>query len=237
MLQQWLEWHHLIFLLPLIVAVAMVLLTGLSDLHIGGADADVGEAHLHAEAGMDAHADLHAEAGFDGHPELHGEVAGDAHGDAHAHHGGEGLATLLEFFGVGHLPLSILLQAVALLWGVVGLVLIQIAPPAIAIPIAVLVTLSGARAFSVVMMRMLGGSKAAHRSQLVGKTGEVVLEVTPQFGVVHVRDDHGTLYRLNARTEAEALLPGQKIVVVGYDPQDHLYEVADPVRFLESGGK
>jgi membrane protein implicated in regulation of membrane protease activity len=229
MLQQWLEWHHLIFLLPLIVAVAMVLLTGLSDLHIGGADADVTDAGHHLDAGVEAHADLHAD--------LHAEVGGDMHGDAHADHGGAGLKSFLEFFGVGHLPLSLLLQTIALLWGTVGLVLIQLTPPAVALPVAAVVTLAGARAFSVVLGRLLGGSEAARRSQFVGKMGQVVLEVTPRFGVVHVRDERGTVYRLNARTEAELLAPGQQIVVVGYDPQEQLYEVADPVRYLETGGK
>jgi membrane protein implicated in regulation of membrane protease activity len=225
MLQEWLEWHHLIFLLPLVAAVAMVLLAGLSDLQFGHADAGGVEADLHADAGIEADADLHADG------------AGDHHGDAHAEHGGEGLRTFLEFFGVGHLPLSLLLQTIALLWGTVGLVLIQFAPPVAAIPIAALVTLFGARAFAVVLRRLLGGSEAAPRSQFVGKMGEVVLEVTPRFGVVHVRDEHGTMYRLNARSGAEALAPGQKIVVVGYDPQEQMYEVADPVRFLESGGR
>ena len=82
----------------------------------------------------------------------------------------------------------------------------------------------------------MGTPQASRRSQFVGKVGEVVFEVTPRFGVVHVRDERGTVYRLNARAQAEALAPGQKIVVVGYDPQENLYEVADPVRFLQTGG-
>jgi hypothetical protein len=237
MLQQWLEWHHLIFLLPLVAAVLMVLLAGLSDLHFG--HAEVGSLE-----GADLHGDVHGEAGLhtDGHLDHDACMDADAHADSHGHAASanghhEGLMGVLELFGVGHLPLSLVLQTLAILWGVIGLLLIQIVPPGVAIPITTIATLVGARSVAVALGRLLGGSEAARRSQFVGKMGEVVLEVTPRFGVVHVRDERGTLYRLNARVEAEALAPGQKIVVVGYDPQEHLYEVADPVRYLETGGK
>jgi membrane protein implicated in regulation of membrane protease activity len=223
MLQEWLAWHHLIFLLPLVGAVLMVLLGGLSDLATADTDAPV-------EVGATPHAG--AAGGF------HGAVEGDLHGDADAdHESTDGLRGLLTLFGVGHLPLTLVLQTVAILWGGVGLALIQVAPPAVAIVVTALITLVGARTVAAVLARLLGASKApARRAQLVGKMGEVVLEVTPRFGVVHVRDERGMLYRLNARTEAEPLAPGRKVVVVGYDPQGHLYEVADPDRYLETGG-
>lgn len=221
MLQEWLAWHHMIFLLPLTVAVLMVLLAGLTDWHLGHSTADTAHAGLDTDAGIDADAHLHADAV--------GEVPAD-----HGHGGFWGFAAL---FGVGHVPLTLLLQTMAFLWGFVGLLLVQIAHPVVAIVGASVATLVGARGFAVLMVRLLGGSEAAMRSQFVGKVGEVVLEVTPRFGVVHVRDDRGTLFRLNARAQTESLATGQKIVVVGYDPQEHLYEVADPVRFLESGGK
>jgi membrane protein implicated in regulation of membrane protease activity len=223
MLQEWLAWHHLIFLLPLVGAVLMVLLGGLSDLHTADTDAAV-----------EVSATLHAGAEGD----FHGAVDGDLHADADAdHESTDGLRGLLELFGVGHLPLTLVLQTVAILWGGVGLVLVQVAPPAVAIVVTLLVTLVGARAVAAVLARLLSASRApARRAQLVGKLGEVVLEVTPRFGVVHVRDERGMLYRLNARTEAEPLAPGRKVVVVGYDPQGHLYEVADPDRYLETGG-
>jgi membrane protein implicated in regulation of membrane protease activity len=214
MLQEWLAWHHLIFLLPLVGAVLMVLLSGLTDLHAGDTEA-------HVEVNVDLHAD------------------GDLHGEADTDHDSVGgLRGLLELFGVGHVPLSIWLQTVAILWGGVGLALIQFVPPAVALVLTALVTLVGARSLAGVLGRLVGASAGApaRRAQLVGKVGEVVLEVTPRFGVVHVRDERGTLYRLNARTEAEPLAPGRKIVVVGYDPQGHLYEVADPDRYLETGG-
>jgi membrane protein implicated in regulation of membrane protease activity len=221
MLEQWLAWHHLIFLLPLTAAVLMVLLAGLSDLHVGGSDADAA-AHVDAHGTDDTHAALHGDTG-----------TGD-----HTDHGDWGLWEFISLFGVGHVPLSLVLQTIAILWGGVGLVLIQVAPPTVAIGGAALVTLVGARAMAVVLGRLLGTAGApTTQAQFVGKTGHVVLEVTPRFGVVHVHDERGTVHRLNARTEKEVLPPGQPIVIVGYDPEAHLYEVADPVRYLESGGR
>jgi membrane protein implicated in regulation of membrane protease activity len=223
MLQEWLAWHHLIFLLPLVGAVLMILLGGLSDLHTAGADATI-------EGGTTL--DSVPEAGFDA------GVEGEFHGDSEAgHESAAGLRALFELFGVGHLPFSLVLQTVAILWGGVGLALVQVAPPAVAVAVAAVVTLASARGLAAVLARLMGAAGApARRAQLVGKMGEVVLEVTPRFGVVHVRDERGTLYRLNARTEAEPLEPGRKVVVVGYDPEGHLYEVADPHRYLETGG-
>ena len=220
MLEQWLAWHHLIFLLPLTAAVLMVLLAGLSDLHLGGSEADTATTHTDAHVG-DAHADLHADT-----------AVGES-----ANHGSHGAWEFASLFGVGQVPLTLVLQTVAILWGGVGLVLIQVAAPAIAIAGAALTTLAGARAMAVVLSRLLGATTPSARAQLVGKTGHVVLEVTPRFGVVHVRDERGTIYRLNARTVKEALAPGQPIVIVGYDPEAQLYEVADPARYLETGGR
>lgn len=222
MLQEWLSWHHLIFLLPLTVAVLMLGLAGLSDLHLG-----------HGGGGVDTSAGTESDAD----PHLLPVDAGHAHDAAHTDSPSDNFHAVLELFGVGHVPLSLLLQTVAILWGGVGLLMVQLSPPAVALPVAAVATLLGARALAVALGRLMGTSlEPIGREQLVGRTGEVVLEVNPRFGVVHVRDERGTLYRLNARSDEEVLAPGRQVVVVGYDPQGHQYEVADPVRYLETGG-
>jgi hypothetical protein len=61
----------------------------------------------------------------------------------------------------------------------------------------------------------------------------VVYPVTAEEGTVHVRDEHGTLHRLRARSEVGRLESGQEIVILGYDPERKIYQVDDAAAFVD----
>ncbi len=90
-----LDWWNLVFVLPITLSVLLLLASA-----VGG----LGDGDAHAHADMDAHAQVDA----DGH----------ADHDADADHP---LADALKFVGVGVVPISLLLQAFLLLFGVLGL--------------------------------------------------------------------------------------------------------------------
>jgi hypothetical protein len=69
----------------------------------------------------------------------------------------------------------------------------------------------------------------------VGKIGEVVYPVTGEAGTIHLRDGSGTIHRVRARAAHERLEPGQRIIVLGYDPEKDLYTVDDAVKFVDRG--
>jgi membrane protein implicated in regulation of membrane protease activity len=73
---------------------------------------------------------------------------------------------------------------------------------------------------------------AVKKDALSGRTGKVVYTVDSDSGTIHVRDTHGTLHRVRARSQYGALETGTEIVVLGYDPQQQVYEVDDAVAFV-----
>jgi membrane protein implicated in regulation of membrane protease activity len=213
-------------------------------------------AHVGSHAGGGAHGVDHAPGGLGEHVALdHGPdlvAAGDV---AHAHdveagHGhGETadgmLHHLFGLFGVGHAPISLIVQVWVLLWGAIGLgvnsMLSRTLEPgllvAVSAPITFVVATVLTRTLAVLVGRYLPPvqSFAWSREQFVGKLGEVIYPVSPEAGTVHLRDGTGTIHRVRARSSQETLEPGRRIIVLGYDPAQDLYTVDDAVKFAERG--
>jgi hypothetical protein len=103
------------------------------------------------------------------------------------------------------------------------------------VPLTFLLCVLGTRAFAAVFSRVFGGLEmpAVKRNDLVGRTGQVVYSVNSEEGTVHVRDPEGALQRVRARTPHGTLEPGRQIIVLGYDPQQNLYEIDDATAFVD----
>jgi membrane protein implicated in regulation of membrane protease activity len=133
------------------------------------------------------------------------------------------------------------LQVLLLLWGLIGIGLHQVASAAgpttllWSVPVTLVLSLLGTRSFASLFSRVFRNLEqpGVKRSDLVGRTGQVVYSVTAEEGTVHVRDPHGALQRIRARCPHGALEPGRQIIVLGYDPQRSLYEVDDASEFVD----
>ncbi|HTE18134.1 MAG TPA: NfeD family protein, partial [Armatimonadota bacterium] len=103
------------------------------------------------------------------------------------------------------------------------------------LPITFLFSVLGTRAFAGIFGRFFKPYETASlkRHQIVGRSGRVVFPVTAEEGTVHVRDQHGTLHRLRARSEHGVLDSGREIIVVGYDRDLGLYQVDDASAFVD----
>ena len=234
---EWLlSWWNLIYVVPFGLAMAYLFAYASSGWTFGDfeADADV-EADVDVEVDADVDADFDAEADVDHDVDVHGgRINIDA--DSEAAGGHQGLAGMLSWLGVGRVPLSVILMVLLLTWGVVGFGANQVLRDAMgtavwlaSIPLAAFVSLGLTAAISNGLARVLpvaeGG--ALTRRQLVGRRGTVIFAVTEAAGLVSVRDDEGDRYQVAARTlpGRDAVLPGEEVVLVRYDPDRSLFLV------------
>ncbi len=213
---------------PFTVAVGATLLfalvqaSGLAGL-IGGHDADGGDADADADADVDGDVDADADAD--------GDTDSDADGDDAD---GENWAVKLgSSFGMGRLPLSLLVQVFLVVFGVCGLLLnvAFVSSGAIpfwtlfySLPIATLVALASDAAMTRVLAPIVDDKlqAATKRSALVGSIATVISrQVTEEFGEVRIRDRSGHDLRLVVKMAkdgaGEALREGQEVLVVDVD--------------------
>jgi len=227
----------------------------------GGADADghaAGDGHAGGGIETDAHAEVHGETA----------AGGDAKGgslDAIGHHepaapaaemihaikppfylrvlrrlgmDGPFCLSVLRYFGVGRVPLSILLMAVFFVWGFLGTALnlllrdhprLGADPWQLSIPLALLGTAAATRGLGRVLGQWLPTMESyVHpREALVGRAGEAVLPVDERFGLAVVRNARGTSLQVPCRVApgAPALARGTRVRLVRYDPSIPAYFV------------
>jgi len=233
-------WYNWPFLFPLAVGVLFILvdvtLGGLSDL-IGldaggdGPDADV-DVHVHAD--VDAHAD------FDVH----------AHGpEVHGPHAGGPLIAGLGWIGLGKVPISVLLEVMFIVFGVVGLVVNAVASDALPIPAGFVfpIALVAASVAAPVVTRAVGGFIASvvpadattsrKPSDFQGEVGVTASVVTARIGQVRIEASAthpATVLTARCDASVQGDLPrGQEVLVVGYDAAKNTYLIA-PTPILES---
>lgn len=204
-----LDWWNLLFVLPFLGAVLYLLLQafGLTSDGSGGDGA--------ADAGLDA----------DGHPLGFVHAVG-----IHDHASEAGLAKALSFFGIGRVPISIIVMSFCLIWGFTGWasnLLLQdvLKTPLIYVWISLgvalfaSVTLTGL--FSRLYARFLPTTEtyAVPREALIGRVADVIYAVNLQGGTARLRDQYGNLRDVPCRVDNSqtSITAGQKVILMRFD--------------------
>ncbi len=207
-----LDWQNLIFLLPMLAALAYTLLmaSGLG----------FGEHGVAVDHDMALGVDHDVNAG----------AAHDLHTGNDGGHSGS-LARLLGLFGVGKVPLSILILSACFLWGAVGLALnvwLGTEDMFRVSGLAALAAVVGTRLLAEGLSALMPGEESYHtpKEELVGLVGDVLYEVTPTSGAVRLRDPTGNLLDLDCRIHAgDCVKAAQRVVLDEYDPAADLFYV------------
>ena len=252
-----LHWWNLVYVLAFSFALLYVTLSALGlDSHGADAEADhdvdLGhdvdlhhelDAHVDMDHDLDAHVDVDAHAEVDAHVDVDhdldvhaeaGEVVAHADADhgvhvdaAHAHP--SLLQEALSFFGVGKVPLSVVLMCFLLTFAVVGwsanLLLKGVVPGGglmflISCPAAVVCGVGATKLLARTVGRWLRPMETAavRRSSLVGRVGTTCLPVTREFGQALVRDEHGTMHKVVCKTQEDGddIPKGETVLLVRY---------------------
>ncbi|MEL7238588.1 MAG: hypothetical protein AAGK78_06975, partial [Planctomycetota bacterium] len=218
-----LGWYNLIYLLPLGTALLYLITYAATGVTFGDADVDMdADVDVDADIDMDVDADLDVDVDVDADVPVaagHGDLLGDVHG-GHAAHDVDSDAqvskslasTLLSLFGVGHVPLSILLMVLFFSFGGIGYVLNDLLADAMGVPWMMLVSLPvaivGSLGLTIVLGTLLAKympmneTSAKRRSALVGRRGIAVFDITTDAGVATVTDD-GERYQVTARSTGD----------------------------------
>lgn len=230
---QWLlGWWNLIFVAPFAVALLYLGVYTLTGLELGDSDAD-----LHGD--FDADADAHIEA--DGHVETDAVAETEAaHVDGHEPSGAAGQQSLqamaLSWFGVGKVPITIIVIVLLLVWGAAGFItnsalrsLSGWDAARVSIPVALLASLFISRVVVLFMGRFvpLNETYAKRRGELVGCIGEAIYGINHNFGMAMVRDDRGDLHQVACRVASEVppVAKGAKVKLVAYGAKDRTFFV------------
>jgi membrane protein implicated in regulation of membrane protease activity len=250
---EWLHWYYLIYLLPAAVAALVLLMTGLSGHHGSHGHAGHGGSHLHG-----GHGAGHGSSGV--HRGVHSGTRGPSaanHSHARGHHSppresgpsrtpGVG-HQLLGFFGVGRVPLTLVIGSLMIGWGWAGMAVTDTLqrslhwPPALfvgpALAAAAAGSLATAKLFGELSVRLLpkDESYAIGREGLLGLTGKVVYPVTETGGRVHLFDQYRTLHVKPARVRPgePPIENGTEVIVASLDlERDTL--IVEPLGFQRS---
>jgi membrane protein implicated in regulation of membrane protease activity len=211
-----LRWYNLIFLLPAGVAVLVLLVSGL-------------------ESGEDSDADVSD--GGDGGDAAEGDDAGD--GDESAEDGPA--RHVLGFFGVGRAPLTIVLAALLIGWGISGIAANEALQPRLQIPgrfigLSLAIAAGGALVSAKLLAELAARfmpkdeSYAVSQAELVGLTGKVIYPVSESAGRIHIRDRFRTLHVKPARVApgAPPIAKSVEVIVASEDAQRR-YVVVEPL--------
>lgn len=191
--------------------VAFGVATGVALLQASGAmSLLVGDHEADADADVDADVDADA----------------DADGDTDAEHEG----SVLEHLGVGRIPFSLVWQTGAIAFAITGWALNARwlgsgePPPTTTllwtIPTGLVAALASIAGAARVLGPLFSPPEATSRTALIGREGVVISSrVTPEFGEVRIRDDHGHDLRLICALApgAEPIVEGKAVVVVDVD--------------------
>lgn len=239
-------WYNLPFtlMLGLGLALAGLQLLGLS--HDGDTDAD---AHADVDGDVDADADvdiaIHHDFDHDLDHDLDHDIdhdldhAVDHDVDHNVSHDSLSSFSLLAFIGIGKAPLMVVVLIVLMTTGLLGWFLNGLAVgflgffPALLLLVTFFVSLVVGSLVTSRVARLIGRalppvSTTATRAQaLVGRPGTVISPfIDGRYGMVHLRDDGGTLISVFAITEDEAPIPrGEAVILLSYDATQRRYLV------------
>ena len=233
-LQSLFVWANLPYVIVFTVAILFALLqmTGVLGLLIGGSDHDADADHDHdIDADADADHEVDADADHD-----------HDHDADHDHDHGASLGgKILVDLGAGRVPFSVLWQTFAVTFGMTGLALntlhfgrsgaLATSSLALSLPASLLVAYLVTRTASRLLGKVVApaGEEATSRRNLVGCSGVVISSrVTSEFGEIRAKDRAGHFVHVICRIrEGEtAIGAGREVVIVDYDPKDGCIFVA-----------
>jgi membrane protein implicated in regulation of membrane protease activity len=164
------------------------------------------------------------------------EVSHDSGGD-----GTPGVLNVLAFIGLGKAPLMVVLLILFGSIGLLGWILNSVLSrtfgtyPNMAFVAVLPITIVAGTLISSRSARFIGRalppiSTTATRAQaLVGRRGTVISPYVDQkYGMVHLRDEGGTLINIFAVSkDGEPIKRGSEVALVTYDPVNKVYTVAE----------
>ena len=178
-------------------------------------------------------------AGFAAEGDHDADGSADAGGDHDTDTDGLTFSGALAFFGVGRVPLMVLLFALFIFTGFTGIILNSLGylhyggnyPAWLFAPVSLAslaVGLTAMRLSSRLLVRLfdIGARGATAKHELSGKLGVVASPTLGQtFGEIRVRDARGNELLVHARIEGgeTPLRLGDEVVLVDYDPQTELF--------------
>lgn len=233
-------WYNLPFTLMLGLGVVLAGLQVLGLSHDGDADADADvDADVDADADLDA--DVDADTDMDVDHDVDHDIDHDVDHDIDHDMSRDSVSgfSWLAFIGIGKAPLMVVLLIVLMTTGLLGWFLNGLVMgmlgffPGLLLLGTFVVSLLAGSLVSSRMTRFIGRalppvSTTATRAQaLVGRPGTVISPfVDDRYGMVHLRDDGGTLISLFAITEDGQPIPrGESVILLSYDAAQRRYLV------------
>lgn len=223
-------WYNLPFTLMLALGVVLAGLQLLGLSHDGDTDAD-GDLDTDADADVDlaVHHDLDHDVDHDLDHDAEHEVEHDSLSGF----------SWLAFIGIGKAPLMVIILIVLMTTGLLGWLLNGIALnifgffPSLLLLATLFMSLVVGSFITSRVARFIGRalppvSTTAMRAQaFVGRPGTVISPfVDNRYGMVHLRDDGGTLISLFAITEDEQpIVRGESVILLSYDANQRRYLV------------
>ena len=233
-------WYNLPFTLMLVLGVALAGLQLLGLSHDGDADAD-GDVDVDGDIDADVDADADVGADTDVDHDIDHDVDHDLDHDVEHDISRDSLSgfSWLAFIGIGKAPLMVVILIVLMTTGLLGWILNGLAVgilgffPGLVLLATFLVSLVAGSLVTSRITRFIGRalppvSTTATRAQsLVGRPGTVTSPfVDGRYGMVHLRDDGGTLISLFATTEDEKpITRGEPVILLSYDATQRRYLV------------
>ena len=225
-------WYNLPFTLMFGLGVILAGLQVLGLSNDGDADADA-DADIDADADVDADAEVDHDVDQDVDNDLEQGADQDVNRDALSGF------SWLAFIGIGKAPLMVVLLIVLLTTGLLGWILNGLVMgilgffPALVLLATLLVSVGAGSLVTSRVARLIGRalppvSTTATRAQaLVGRPGTVISPfVDDRYGMVHLRDDGGTLISVFATTEDEQpIARGDSVILLSYDAAQRRYLV------------
>jgi len=224
------QWWNLVFVLPFLTALLLLLLmtTGLIATEMGGdLDADV-DSDIDSDTDVAAHGDV-----------AHGDTAHGASGDTQS-----ALSGVLDFFGVGKAPASVVLMSFCFIWGLAGVTANRIIQNVLPKPEAFIwlsmlfslvcgIVLTHLTTRIIARVMPAGESYGVAPPQLIGKLATVRFRVTETSGTAQLTDGYGNFHEVPCRVktgEAE-FTQGERVVLMEYDEQRRVFLVrTDPLQ-------
>ena len=223
-----LRWWNLIFLLPGVAALLYLVLLATGSVGDGDAGGDLDH---DLDAAVDADLD---------HDLAHGieHVVGEGGHAAGEHQQPGGMLQVMSLFGVGRIPLSLLVMSFCFLWALLGWLANQIfggvlRTPALFIWPSLVVALLGSlfltRYLAIGLARVMPATESygVGRRELVGRLADARYAISETAGTAQLHDQYGTLQEVPVRVRpGEASIPaGSRIILWRYDEASETFLV------------